>query len=179
VNKRILLNRLAARKRRLAKRLDKLHFPADLGQPVLRATNIQYELAERSVGTSYGGIGLVHQLVREVGLAEEINSRLHLFKLYLPYRESDHVLNLAYNALCAGSCLQDLELRRQDEAYPTRWGPSGFPTRPRPATSAAASVAQTSPICKRPSTPRGSRFGPGSRRSFSARRSSRPTGSWW
>jgi hypothetical protein len=27
------------------------------------------------------------------------------------------VLNLAYNALCDGTCLQDLELRRQDEVY--------------------------------------------------------------
>jgi hypothetical protein len=35
----------------------------------------------------------------------------------LPYHESDHVLNIAYNALCDGRCLQDLELRRQDEAY--------------------------------------------------------------
>ena len=34
-------------------------------------------------------------------------------------RESDHVLSLAYNALCAGTCLEDLELRRQDEAYLT------------------------------------------------------------
>src|SRR4029077_19149802 len=34
-----------------------------------------------------------------------------------PYHESDHVLNIAYNALCDGRCLQDLELRRQDEAY--------------------------------------------------------------
>jgi hypothetical protein len=40
-----------------------------------------------------------------------------LFKVHLPYHESDHVLSLAYNALCAGTCLEDLELRRQDEAY--------------------------------------------------------------
>ena len=127
MNKRILLNRMAARKRRLARRLDKFNFPANLGEPVLRATNIQYELAERSVGTSYGGIGLVHQLVREIGLAEEINSRLHVLKINLPYRESDHVLNLAYNALCAGSCLQDLELRRQDEAYLNALGAERIP----------------------------------------------------
>ena len=37
--------------------------------------------------------------------------------MHLPYHESDHVLNLAYNALCGGTCLEDLELRRQDEAY--------------------------------------------------------------
>src|SRR5204863_4907370 len=40
-----------------------------------------------------------------------------LLKIHLPYHESDHVLNLAYNALCDGTCLQDLELRRNDEVF--------------------------------------------------------------
>jgi hypothetical protein len=35
----------------------------------------------------------------------------------LPYHESDHVLNFAYNALCEGTCLQDMDLRRQDEVF--------------------------------------------------------------
>ncbi len=34
-----------------------------------------------------------------------------------PYHESDHVLNFAYNALCNGTCLQDIELRRTDENF--------------------------------------------------------------
>jgi hypothetical protein len=42
---------------------------------------------------------------------------LHLLKIHLPYHESDHVLNLAYNALCDATCLQDLELRRNDEVF--------------------------------------------------------------
>jgi hypothetical protein len=126
VNKNILRQRLAARKRRLARRLDKFSFPTCEG-PVIGAANIHYELAGRAVGTSYGGIGLVHQLVQELGLAEEIDRRLNLFKIYLPYHESDHVLNLAYNALCAGSCLQDLELRRQDEAYLNALGAARIP----------------------------------------------------
>ncbi len=40
-----------------------------------------------------------------------------LLKVHLPYHESDHVLNLAFNALCDGDCLEDLELRRNDEVY--------------------------------------------------------------
>jgi hypothetical protein len=84
---------------------------------MIRAANIQYEIAERAVGTPYGGIGLVHQLVKMIGLPAAIDERLHLFKIHLPYHESDHVLNMAYNALCDARCLQDLELRRQDEAY--------------------------------------------------------------
>ena len=113
----IIRKRLQARKRRLARRLDKDRMPADLSRPVLRATNPHYELAERAVGTAHGGIALVQQLVQELGLAEAIDQRLRLFKIHLPYHESDHVLSLAYNALCGGRCLEDLELRRQDEAY--------------------------------------------------------------
>jgi hypothetical protein len=97
--------------------LDKFNYPDDLSRPMIRGSTPQFELAGRDIGTAYGGIGLVQQLVRKLRLAEEIDSRLHLFKVHLPYHESDHVLNLAYNALCGGTCLEDLELRRQDEAY--------------------------------------------------------------
>ena len=66
---------------------------------------------------SHGGIGAIHLLARKLGLIDAIDRRLHLLKIHLPYHESDHVLNLAYNALCDGDCLQDLELRRNDEVY--------------------------------------------------------------
>lgn len=113
----IIKQQLAARKRRLTRRLDKNKYPDDLSRPMIRGSTPQYEVAGRITGTGCGGIGLVHQLVGDLGLAEEIDRRLHLFKVHLPYHESDHVLNLAYNALCGGTCLEDLELRRQDEAY--------------------------------------------------------------
>ena len=113
----IIRKRWAARKRRLSKRLDKFNYPDDLSRPMLRPTNSHFDLAGRAVGTAYGGIGLIHELVQKLGLAKAIDERVHLFKIHLPYHESDHVLNLAYNALCAGTCLEDLELRRQDEAY--------------------------------------------------------------
>jgi hypothetical protein len=45
------------------------------------------------------------------------NRHLHLLKVHLPYHESDHVLNFAYNAICNGTCLQDIELRRTDENF--------------------------------------------------------------
>ncbi len=123
----IIRNRIAARKRRLQQRLDKDHYPDDLSRPMIRGSAPQYELAGRASGTAYGGIGLIHQLVRDLGLAEAIDQRLHLFKVHLPYHESDHVLNLAYNALCGGTCLEDLELRRQDEAYLNLLGAQRIP----------------------------------------------------
>ncbi len=114
---RIMTDRSRARQQRIIQRLDKSNFPDDLSQPMFRAANIHFEIAERAVGTPYGGIGLIHQLVKMLDLPATIDERLHLFKFHLPYHESDHVLNIAYNALCDARCLQDLELRRQDEAY--------------------------------------------------------------
>ena len=107
---------LAARKKRLDRRIDKSNLDG-CEQPMLRPGNIHYELAERTQGLAYGGIGAMRLLVQELGLAEAIDQRLHLLKIHLPYHESDHVLNLAYNALCDGDCLEDLELRRTDEVY--------------------------------------------------------------
>ncbi len=46
-----------ARKQRLDQRLDKHNFPDDLSQPMFRGGNLHVELAERSVGTAYGGLG--------------------------------------------------------------------------------------------------------------------------
>jgi hypothetical protein len=45
------------------------------------------------------------------------NRDLHLLKRHLPYHESDHVLNIAYNLLAGGSRLEHLEVRRNDEVY--------------------------------------------------------------
>lgn len=123
----IIRHHIESRNRRSARRLDKFNYSDDLSVPMLRGSTVRYELAGRAVGTAYGGIGLMHQLVRELQLAEAIDARLHLFKIHLPYHESDHVLNLAYNALCDGRCLEDLELRRQDEAYLNLLGAARIP----------------------------------------------------
>jgi hypothetical protein len=74
----IIRKRLAARKRRLQKRLDKDRYPEDLSRPIIRGSTPQYELSGRSTGTAYGGIGLIHQLARDLGLAEAIDRRLCL-----------------------------------------------------------------------------------------------------
>jgi Transposase DDE domain group 1 len=108
--------RLAAGKRRIEKRLDKGNCQG-CDRPMLRPASIQYELAERTRGMVFGGIGSMLLLVRKLGLADAIDRRLHLLKIHLPYHESDHVLNLAFNALCDATCLEDLELRRNDEVY--------------------------------------------------------------
>jgi Transposase DDE domain group 1 len=107
---------LANRKRRIQRRLDKAD-RRDSHRPMFTATDIHYEIADRTRGISSGGIGAIHALARQVGLIDAIDRRLHLLKFHFPYHESDHVLTFAYNALCDGTCLQDLELRRQDEVF--------------------------------------------------------------
>jgi DDE family transposase len=81
------------------------------------ASDIHYEFADRTRGLSCGGLGALHALARQVGLVDALDDRLHLLKFHFPYHESDHVLTFAYNALCDGTCLQDLELRRHDEVF--------------------------------------------------------------
>jgi len=108
--------KLAHRKRRIAQRLDKTKL-GDCSQPMFTARNIHYELSDRSRGIVHGGIGAIHLLARQLGLIDAIDERLHLLKIHLPYHESDHVLNLAYNPLCDGTCMQDIELRRNDEVF--------------------------------------------------------------
>jgi hypothetical protein len=111
-----ITSQLARRKRRIERRLDKAKL-GDCSKPVLTARNIHYEIADRQRGFVHGGIGVLHALARQIGLIDAIDERLHLLKIHLPFHESDHVLNFAYNALCEGTCLQDIELRRHDEVF--------------------------------------------------------------
>jgi len=94
---------------------------------MLAARNIHYDLSDRGRAVACGGIGAIHLLARRVGLIDAIDARLHLLKVHLPYHESDHVLNIAYNILAGGDCLQDLELLRNDEAWLDALGASRIP----------------------------------------------------
>jgi Transposase DDE domain group 1 len=114
--KKSIQQKLANSKRRIQRRLDKSNLRG-FEQPMFTASNIHYEIGDRCRGIAHGGIGAIHALARQLGLIDAIDSRLHLLKLHLPFHESDHVLNLAYNALCDGTCLQDIELRRNDEVF--------------------------------------------------------------
>lgn len=84
---------------------------------MMTSGKVSYEVGANIDATSFGGIAAVHRMAVKVGLAEEINRRLKLLKVHLPYHESDHVLNMAYNVMCGGTRLQDLERLRHDVAY--------------------------------------------------------------
>ena len=107
---------LTQRKQDLEKRLERKQYP-EQPSPLLRAQNIHYEMGERVRAIDCGGIGAFHLLACRSGLVDGINENVHLLKRHLPYHESDHVLNIAYNTLAGGSCLDDIELRRNDETF--------------------------------------------------------------
>jgi len=114
--KKKIAQKLRQRKRKIQKRLNEKSVPQDPG-PMLNPGNIHYEIADRSHGMLYGGMGAVQKLVKQLELDDAINNRVHLFKIHNPYFESDHVLNIAYNILCNGQCLEDIERLRNDDVY--------------------------------------------------------------
>ena len=117
---------LKARKRRIARRLEQAD-RSGTDRPEMAASNIQYEIADRTRAINAGGIGAVHLLVKRLGLDEAINERLDLLKVHLPYHESDHILNIAYNLLAGNSRLEHLELLRNDEGYLDALGAARIP----------------------------------------------------
>ncbi len=93
----------------------------------MKGSNIHYEMSEKAQAISCGGIGVFHQMVKRIGLEKEINANLKLLKVHIPYHESDHVLNIAYNILAGGMRLEDIELRRNDEVFLKALGAQRIP----------------------------------------------------
>ena len=92
--------------------------------PMFQARNIQYEVSDRIQAIGYGGIGLMHSLAQQSGVIDSIDRNVQLLKCHFPYHESDHVLNIA---MTGGRCLEDLELKRRDEAYLDALGTTRIP----------------------------------------------------
>jgi len=112
--------------RRIAKRLANMPEP-ERAAPMMSATNIHYESANRVRGLSAGGIGAMFLLAQYVDLIGEIDRTLHVLKRHMPYHESDHVLNIAFNILAGGKRIEHLELRRNDEVYLDALGATRIP----------------------------------------------------
>jgi hypothetical protein len=118
--------KLARGKRRIERRLRPMQW-SDQAEPMFSASNIQYEVADRCRGLAAGGIGAVQLLARRIGLIDRINENVRVLRRHLPYHESDHALNIAYNLLCGGTCLEHIEHRRNDEVYLDALGAQRIP----------------------------------------------------
>ena len=117
---------LNRRKRRILRRI-KNQPGVESPTPMLAASNIHYEISDKVRGLAPGGIGAIHLLAQKIGLVRDINENLHLLKRHLPYHESDHVLNIAYNLMAGGQRLEHLEIRRNDEVYLDALGAQRIP----------------------------------------------------
>ncbi len=124
--KKKITKKLKQRKQRIQYRLRNIN-RKEQNKPMFSASNIHYDIAGRSRGLAYGGIGAIQLLARRTGLAKAIDDKLKLLKRHLPYYESDHVLNIAYNILCNGDCLEDIERLRNDEVYLDALGAKRIP----------------------------------------------------
>lgn len=127
-----IAKKLARRKRRIEKRLrvarDWRFVRMASGAPaVLSSAGLKYELAQKTQAIVYGGVPLMLRVARESGLIDAIDSSVPILKWRCPYYESDHVLNLAMNALCEGTCLEHIERRRNDEAFLNAIGADSIP----------------------------------------------------
>ena len=113
-------------KNSIKKRLKKKSYK-NQPKPIMTGQNIHYEMGDKTHAMNYGGIGAIHKMIKQIGLDKEIDDNLELLKAHLPYHESDHVLNIAYNALLDGKRLEDIELRRNDEVFMNAIGAERIP----------------------------------------------------
>ena len=74
---------LRNRKRRIERRLDPKRRWTETETPMMSASDIHFEMAERSRAVNYGGIGAMHLMGQKLGLAEEIDGRVQLLKRHL------------------------------------------------------------------------------------------------
>lgn len=117
--KKTIRQRLGAAKRQIESRLEPVkggREPRDSGRE-FHPPPIAYEMSDRTRAIDAGGIGVVQQLARRVGIIDAIDAQLNLLKRQRPYSESDHVMNIVYNVISGGRTLEDIEVRRNDVAF--------------------------------------------------------------
>ena len=91
------------------------------------ASNIHFDIADRTRAIAAGGLGAIHLLALKVGLVEDIDNNIHLLKRHRPYHESDHVLAIAYDILAGGTRLGHLDIRRRGEVFLDALGAQRLP----------------------------------------------------
>ncbi len=118
---------LEKKKRRIDRKLNNARRRVDDGRPVLGRPHASYEVSDRVEATEHGGLGALVEVVRGTGLVGRIDAGVRVLAKRKPYHESDHVLNIAYNVMCGGRTLGEIELRRNDEAFLNALGVDAIP----------------------------------------------------
>ena len=118
---------LARRKARIHKRLGARQWK-DQPRPMLAARNIRYEVDGRTPSAAAGSApSTCCPGTSACRRPSTLTSACSSGTCPITRHESDHVLNPAYNVLAGGTCIEDLELLRNDEAYLDALGASRIP----------------------------------------------------
>jgi len=99
---------------------------------MIRPATTKIELTEKQQAVTCGGLAVIIELIKTLGLRQELNRSAKVLKLHLPYDEADHIVNIAFNLLAGGTCLEHIEHRRNDEAFLDALGAERIPD---PATA--------------------------------------------
>lgn len=116
---------LRKRKRKIRRRISIEH--GTWRSPMIRTAATKIELSDRQQAVTCGGISAILPLVKALELRKHLNQAASVLKLHLPYDEADHILNIAFNLLAGGTCLEHLEHRRNDEAFLDALGAERIP----------------------------------------------------
>jgi hypothetical protein len=116
---------IETRKENLGRRLE--NSKEYRSRPMFNSGGAIYDISKRTSAIHCGGIGLMHEMANRTDMVEILNGSVRVFKKHRPYFESDHILNMAYNILCGGTCLEDIELLRNNEAYMNALGARRIP----------------------------------------------------
>lgn len=120
------LKRIHAKRKREIKRRTRAN-RRRAERPQIAQDAPRFACAERTQAMACGGVPLLIEVARRLGLAREIDDAVHVLKQHQPYHESDHVLAIAGNLLAGGTCLDHLEHRRTDLALLDALGVHSLP----------------------------------------------------
>ena len=141
--KKKIAKRLRRRKQRIQYRLRDINWP-EQSKPMFRAASIHYEISDRVRGLAYGGIGAMHLLARQTGLAKAIDQKLQLLSCIC--RITNRIMSLishtTFSATAAASKISSVY-----ETMKFTWTPSApreSLIRRQPAISAGASQEKMS-----------------------------------
>jgi hypothetical protein len=82
---------------------------------VTRLPGLHLEVASRSTVTPYGGLALASAFLKRFRVAQQIDERVEVLKIHVPFHESDHVLAQALSLYVGGECLEDQAALQHDE----------------------------------------------------------------
>ena len=134
----------ARRRRRVAARHGLAGHWGPRSEPMLTSGKINYEIGGNVEATPFGGLLAMHRLLTARPPAADRRQPAAV-AVHMPYPESDHVLNLAYNVLTGGTRLEDIDRHRND--VPLMNG-LGTELMPDPTTAGDFCAASPKPTCR-------------------------------